>query len=123
MSDNEAALGDALQIEHHLSQLPRGHRHPFTPMVDFPTLAELAEKIAPRNKNRSGPSLPGQRRLLPEMGKGGCHPQLVASVAEAELAAAAQHPTIPRTQGARAHEPLQGGKALLQLACPIQICI
>jgi hypothetical protein len=50
-------------------------------MIDFPTLAELAEEIAPGDEDRPRPTVPRQGRFLAEMGEGGCHHQLVASFA------------------------------------------
>jgi len=88
-------------------------------MVDLPTLAELAKQIAPRDKDRSRPSLPRQRRFLAEMGKGSRHQQLVACVAPAKFAAAPLHPAISWAQRAGAYEPLQRGNALLQLTCSV----
>src|SRR5215813_14009089 len=99
----DVVAASTLQVEHNLCQLPHAHWHPFTTMVDLPTLAELAEQIAPRDKNRSRPALPRQRWFLPEMGKGGRHQHLVASAAQAKLAAATMHPAISRAQSARAH--------------------
>ena len=55
-------------------------------------------KIAP------DPRWPGQRRFLPKMGKGGRHHQLVASLAQAELAAATLHPAISWAQRAGAQQ-------------------
>jgi hypothetical protein len=113
----DVVAASTLQVKHDLRQLPRIHGLPFTMMVDLPTLAELAEQIAPGDKNRARPSLTRQRRFLPKMRKGGRHQQLVARVAEAKLATTTLHPAISWAQRARAHEPLQGLNASLQLAC------
>jgi len=76
-------------------------------MVDFPTLTELAEQIAPGDKNCARPALPRQRCLFPEMWKGSRHPQLVARLTQAKLAAEAIDPAVPRAQGTRAKEALE----------------